>query len=120
MLDRDVIASFPQISYELGEGALTMLDMKLDKFRSASATGEIEVRALKKAEIAKCNEYCKSGLVMFSHFTYMYAATKDRDPTHTIQHLEGLPLYAIVGCGCMEPDESKHHIFCTRSSHHMA
>lgn len=96
-----------QVSYELGEGALTMLDMKLDKFRAASPTGEVEVRALKKAEISKCNDYCKAGLAMFAHFTYMYAANKDRDASHTVQSLEERPLHALVGCGCTEPDESK-------------
>lgn len=84
-----------------------MLDMKLDKFRSASPSGEIEVRTLKKADIAKCNDYCKSGLVMFAHFTYMYAANKDRDASQTVQSLEERPLHALVNCGCMEPDESE-------------
>lgn len=84
-----------------------MLDMKLDKFRQASPSGEIEVRTLKKAEIAKCNDYCRHGLAMFAHFTYMYAANKDRDATHSAQYLEERPLHALVACGCTNPDESK-------------
>jgi hypothetical protein len=85
-----------------------MLDMKLDKFRAASPTGDIEVRTLKKAEIAKCNDYCKAGLAMFAHFTYMYAPNKDRDASHLVQNLEERPLYALVNCGCTEPDEGEH------------
>ena len=84
-----------------------MLEMKLDKFRAASGTGEVDIRLLKKAEIAKCNEYCKSGLIMFAHFTYMYAANSDRGTSLTIESMEEKPLHALVSCGCMEPDNSK-------------
>jgi hypothetical protein len=83
-----------------------MLDIKLDKFRERDPRGEINVQSLKKVEIAKCNEYCKSGLANFAHFTYMYAANKDRDEKHTVQHLEELPLYDLPSWGCTEPDES--------------
>lgn len=86
-----------------------MLDIKLDKFRDAS--GQINEKALKKAEIAKCNEYCKSGLVMFAHFTYLYSPNKERNPRHSVQFLEELPLFALVDHGCTEPDESKFASF---------
>lgn len=83
-----------------------MLDIKLDKFRERDPRGEINPLSLKKAEIAKCNEYCKSGLVNFAHFTYLYAPNKERAEKHTVQFLEELPLYDLVVCGCTEPDES--------------
>mmetsp|Transcript_33357 Transcript_33357/g.56006 ORF Transcript_33357/g.56006 Transcript_33357/m.56006 type:complete len:804 (-) Transcript_33357:146-2557(-) len=95
-----------QISYELGECALAMLDIKLDKFRERSPTGEIAASSLKKAEINKSNEYCKSGIVMFAHFTYLYANIKNRDATTVVQSLEDLPLYEAVSMGCTQPDES--------------
>lgn len=82
-----------------------MLEIKLDKFRDAS--GQISEKALKKAEVAKCNEYCKSGLVMFAHFTYLYAPNKERDARHSVQFLEELPLHVLVDSGCTQPDESK-------------
>ena len=86
-----------------------MLDIKLDKFRDRdpSGKGEIHEKALKKAEIAKCNDYCKSGLLMFAHFTYMYAPNKDRDSKTSLQFMEDLPLHCLVAMGCTEPDESE-------------
>lgn len=84
-----------------------MLEMKLDKFRAASSTGEVDIRMLKKAEIAKCNEYCKSGLIMFAHFTNMYAANADRSASLSIESMEERQLHALVNCGCMEPDNCK-------------
>lgn len=96
-----------QISYELGEGALAMLEIKLDKFRERDPSGQISEKSLKKAEVAKCNEYSKAGLVMFAHFTYLYAPNKERDAKHNVQFLEELPLYSLVDYGCTEPDDSK-------------
>ena len=105
-----------KISYELGESALSMLNIKLDKFRDRDAAktgGEINEKLLKKAEVAKCNEYSKMGIAMFAHFTYCYAANKDRDNTKTIQFLEAQPLYALVSMGCTEPDESMYFSIAT-------
>jgi len=94
-----------QISYELGESALAMLEIKLDKFRSRESSGEIDFKKLKVAEKTKCNEYSKTALVMFAHFTYMYCQAKDRISTKTSQHFETLPLYQLSDCCCMDPDE---------------
>ena len=83
-----------------------MLEMKLDKFRNPTSL-EVNLQSMKKSDIAKCNEYCKSGLVMFAHFTYMYAANKDRDANCVVQALEERQLYELADYGCVHPDESK-------------
>lgn len=101
-----------QISYELGETALVMLDIKLDKFRERHPKGEIHEFNLKKAEITKCNDYSKLGLVAFTHFTYMYAPHSGSNNTHgsnatsPFSHFEAMPLHLLANVGCQEPDES--------------
>jgi len=98
-----------QISYELGECALTILELKLDKFRMRD--GEVNEKLLKKAEIAKINDTCKQGLVMFAHFTCMYSPAdrlQDRGgPAHSKKLLDEQPLHSLVGMGCLQPDECK-------------
>lgn len=88
-----------------------MLEIKLDKLRSRDAHGEIDFRKLKTAEKLKCNEYSKTALVMFAHFTYMYASVKDRIPAKSSAHFETLPLYEIAECACCDPDESMSDYF---------
>lgn len=99
-----------QISYELGESALAMLEIKLDKFRSRESSGEIDFKKLKSAEKVKCNEYSKTALVMFAHFTYMYCQAKDRVSIKTSKHFETLPLYQLSDVCCMDPDEGNQSI----------
>lgn len=77
-----------EISYELGETYLSLLDVKLEKFRNRIAQNDhraqmnrmlewdIDIRQLKSAEIEKCNSYCKGALAMFSHFTRLYTSDK--------------------------------------------
>lgn len=98
-----------QISYELGETYLALLEVKLDKLRDRSG-GEINENNLKKSEMAKCNYYCKGVLAMFAHFTNMYAST-DRprsdaclapSPMEFDQH----SLAILASAGCQDPDES--------------
>jgi hypothetical protein len=86
-----------------------MLDIKLDKLRAKDVTGrgEISEKSLKKAEVVKCNEYCKLGLMAMAHFTYLYAHNKDRNAQNDIKHLEKLELHEVALSGCIEPDESK-------------
>ena len=100
-----------QISYELGECALNILELKLDKFRTRD--GEVNEKLLKKAEIAKINDTCRQGLVMFAHFTCMYSPA-DRGgqaaaatAVHSRKLLDEQPLYALVDMSCIEPDECK-------------
>ncbi len=88
-----------------------MLEIKLDKLRSRDAHGEIDFRKLKSAEKLKCNEYSKTALVMFAHFTYMYATAKDRIATKACTHFETLPLFEIAECACCDPDESMNSIW---------
>lgn len=98
-----------QVSYELGETCLAILDIKLDKLRHRDASGQevINETSLKKNDIAKINEYCKTGYAMFMHFGYMYAQNKDRSSQHSLSHLETLPLMSLVQQYCGEPDEGK-------------
>lgn len=102
-----------QISYELGECALSILELKLDKFRTRD--GEVNEKLLKKAEIAKINDTCRLGLVMFAHFTCMYSPAdrlQDRGGpavVHSRKLLDGQPLHALVDMSCIEPDECKSY-----------
>lgn len=62
-----------QLSYELGEVVLGLLDLKLDRMRGKTET-------IKKAEIAKVNDLARMGLVLFGHFIAMYH--NDSQPYH--------------------------------------
>lgn len=99
-----------QIAYEMGETALGLLDLKLDKLRhrdiEEGGSGVITEKNMKKAEIIKCNEYAKTAINMFAHFTFLYAQSKDRTNEHAIGHFETLPLHEVVNIFCNEPDES--------------
>lgn len=97
-----------QLSFELGEAYLALLDVKLDKFRGR-AGGDVDEAALKKAEIAKCNGYCKGAMAMFTHFTNMYAPTgkrKDADPDYSVLKFEEYSAQQLCSMGCVEPDEA--------------
>lgn len=86
---------------------MSLLEIKLDKLRGKTGSNEIQISKLKKAEIAKCNEYCKISLAMFGHFTQMYAHTKDRTSQQMLAHYETLPLHELLTTACREPDLSK-------------
>jgi hypothetical protein len=74
-----------ELSYEIGEIYLALLDIKLSKFRNriqpsnSSMEWDIDIRQLKSSEIEKCNGYCKASLAMFSHFTRLYSNEKAMD-----------------------------------------
>lgn len=57
-----------QISYELGEAYLNLLDIKMEKLRAKNVQGAVDPRQLKSAEISNCNNYVRGGLAMFSHY----------------------------------------------------
>lgn len=82
-----------------------LLDLKLDKLRTREG-GEIDEKSIKKAEIIKCNDYAKQAITFFSHFTFLYAQSKDRKEENAIPALEDQPLAKIVEIFCSEPDES--------------
>jgi KIF-1 binding protein C terminal len=96
-----------QVSFELGEAYLALLDVKLDKFRGR-AGGDVDEGSLKKAEIAKCNGYCKGAIAMFAHFTNMYAPTgkrQDADPSYSVLKFEDYTAQQLCARACIEPDE---------------
>jgi hypothetical protein len=104
-----------QIAYELGECALAMLDLKLDKLRSKDPNGEIIEQKLKKSEIVNCNEYCKIGLAMFAHFTQMYAPTtanitSSERPAAAASYwadMEKMQNHQVATSACLAPDEAQ-------------
>ena len=49
---------------------------------------------------------------MFSHFTYLYAQSKDRIDTHYYNYFETLSLQDVVNIYCQEPDESEFGAYC--------
>ena len=96
-----------QISYELGEAYLCLLDIKLDKLRE-KAGGGVDEKKLKKNEIEKCNSYCKGMLAMFAHFTNMYAGAGQKlDGTYKINDFEKCSVKQLSAAACISPDESK-------------
>ena len=98
---------FPQISYELGEVYLGLLDIKLDKLREKGG-GVVDPIKIKKTELLKCNTYCKGVFAMFSHFTNMYASSNGRlDLKFKIDEFDSQTIQILVGAGCVAPDESK-------------
>jgi hypothetical protein len=107
LLFSSLLCTFFQISYELGETALGLLDLKLDKLRNESSDGVIDIKTMKKADIIKCNGYAKQSLGYLSHFTFLYAQSKDRKEENAIGHFETLPLYDLVNAFCSQPDECK-------------
>jgi len=59
------------ISYELGEAAVLLIDIKMGKYRNPD-TGELMLERMKKSEQIKCNEYALNAVHYFAHFTSMY------------------------------------------------
>ena len=62
-----------QLSFELGETFLVLLDIKIEKFRGKNPQGAVDPRTLKPAEIINCNNYVRSGLAMFTHYISFFA-----------------------------------------------
>jgi len=94
-----------QVSYELGETYLTLLEIKTDKIRDRS--GAIDKNKLKKSEILKCNLYCKGILAMFSHFSNMYSKQDGRsDAGYEVTLFENCTIEQLMAAGCVDPDES--------------
>jgi hypothetical protein len=101
----------------LGETALVLIDLKLDKFRSKDNPkngNRVNEKRLKKSEILKANEYCKLGYAMFSHFTYLYAPTSNGSNScnskteNSFSYFEGLSdLHVLIDHYCQDPDESE-------------
>jgi hypothetical protein len=103
-----------QVSYELGETYLTLLEIKTDKIRDRS--GAIDKNKLKKSEILKCNLYCKGILAMFSHFTNMYSKQDGRlDASYEVSSFENCATDQLMAAACVEPDESKTACMCVYS-----
>lgn len=101
-----------QISFELGDTYMSLLEIKLDKFRTRSPSGEVNINALKKAEVIKCNHYCKGALAMFAHFSSLYANTTAPDGNKTkskpllTSNLDSIPFPALISAPCLTPDTS--------------
>ena len=101
-----------QLSYELGETFLALLDIKLDKFRGRGG-GEVDTSKLKKAEIQKCNDYCRAGLAMFTHFSSLYV----RSDVRQVLGKENAPfsnmtLGQVATTAYLDPDESEWNLWC--------
>lgn len=95
-----------QISFELAETNLSLLEVKLDKLRDKHG-GEIDVRKLKNSEIINCNAYCQSSLAMFIHFAMQYSKMPIRElysannsPFETMSNEE------LIKLQMNDPDES--------------
>eukprot|EP01041_Mallomonas_annulata_P004246 gene4246-8442_t len=66
-----------QVSYELGEAYMGMMDIKMEKLKQKGRNGAIDLGKLKNADVEKCNGYCHGALATLGHFTNTYA----KEPT---------------------------------------
>lgn len=66
-----------QISYELGETYMALLDIKMEKLQ-CRGRGDESPLMLKKAELNKCNEYIRGSIAMFCHFLHFYSPSEER------------------------------------------
>ena len=110
-----------EISYEVAETYLSMLEMKLEKFRSKSTAitslnilGDVDEKMLKLAEINKCNDYTLGALKNFAHFTLMYSKASisfnelAESFKSAVNELEMSPvsfIEKIASWACNAPDE---------------
>ena len=67
-----------QLSFELGEGYLALMDIKLEKYTNPESR-DVNTRHLKFADLVKCNNFCKNSLAMFFHFASFYKGDKGGD-----------------------------------------
>jgi hypothetical protein len=96
-----------QIAYELGETYLHLLDCKLSKLRGRVGEGIVfDERTMKKAEITKCNEYCRGALIMFNHFIHFYSKSADKSKFTGNSPFKNLSLEELKDLPLNEPDES--------------
>jgi hypothetical protein len=101
-----------QISFELGEVYITLLDLLAEKYTGSNPaeTGPmafVETR-MSAADVGKSNEYCLGGISMFAHFTKMYAKRDARSGTTPSQNFSTVSTFeAALNPGCTEPDECK-------------
>lgn len=109
-LNRSVYdALHKELSYELGEIYINLLDLVAEKYGAQGTTfSEIKMKA---ADIAKCNEYCVAGISMFAHFADMYAKRPAPGlvPSSTVtpNYKPITDINSVISAGCMDPDESK-------------
>jgi hypothetical protein len=97
-----------QLSYELGETYLCVLDIKLDKLREKGGGGGVDESKLKKSEVLKSNSYCKGVLAMFAHFTNLYSPAGGRlDSGYKVVDFEQCTVQQLAGAACIKPDESE-------------
>lgn len=99
-----------QLSYELGENVLVLMELKLDKLRLTSP--ELSEMSFKKSELEKYNEHCRMGLALFAHFIHMYAQNKDRGADRGYPHLITLPLHTLASDFLADVDEGKARCCC--------
>ena len=97
-----------QLSYELGETYLCVLDIKLDKLREKGGGGGVDESKLKKSEVLKSNSYCKGVLAMFAHFTNLYSPAGGRlDGGYKVVDFEQCTVQQLSAAACIAPDESE-------------
>ncbi len=107
-------AQHKQISFELGEVYITLLDLLAEKYAGKNPVQDgplafVETR-MSPADVAKSNEYCLGGISMFAHFTNMYAGRPARGGAPSQNFVPISAMEAALNPGCTSPDE------CTCSS----
>ena len=103
------------MAYDLGETYIVLHDFKSELMQER-AKEQAAAQSLKKVDILKCNEYCRLGLAMFTHYASFFSRTNDADPTvfaspaaaarGGCKYLD-MTIEEMDARACWSPDESK-------------
>jgi len=98
-----------QISYELGEIHLGLIDMRSDMIRQKSTTGVLDPRLVKRSDLIKFNELCRHGLMSLYHFTHFFSSKNEKEKlTKKFLSTELTLIDLITGdYSCTEYDEGE-------------
>ena len=94
-----------QLSYELAEAHMSLLEIKLDKLKSGTGVQPLD-KTIKKADMVKCNAYCQASLAMFTNFLSYYARSDDRNNRGGGIPFTEMPFEELVAITFPDPDES--------------
>ena len=101
---------------------LTLHDVKMDLIRAkcGASDGDVDPSNVKAGDLQRCDEYCRLGLAMFTHFTSFYqrkpqsathAASSSEPAVHnTVHNYLDMTLDKIDALACYDPDEGTAYL----------
>lgn len=93
-----------QLSYELGETYMSLLELKAEKVR-AGACGADE-KSIKKADSSKINSYAHGSLAMFTNYLSYFARVGDLNARGGSKPFAEMSLHELFAIEFTDPDES--------------